>query len=116
VRTVSAEGDLKPIQGGAEVTNIVRDRVAEHAVRRLGLGDVLRLLAEDDGELDLPVELVILGDGRDRDDRAWVADRGPRLEERDGRRWDREAALAGVVAVVEADAADGTGLGGADGT
>lgn len=70
-------------------THVVRDRVPEHVVERVLLADVLRLPANDDRELDLPVDLVVLSHQRDLDDGARVGDRRRRLQELDGQGWVR---------------------------
>ncbi len=62
-------GILRPPQSAigllpGSLADVVADGVAEHAVHRVGFGQVFHLLADDDGELALIVDLL----GRKRGD------------------------------------------------
>ena len=67
----------------------------------LSLVEIARALADDDAELDLPVELGRLA--RNDGVVVWPADAGRRLVEDDRFFRDRHAGFLGVVAVVEPD-------------
>ena len=84
-------------------THVVRAGVAEHVVERLLLADVLRRLADDDGQLTLVVDGVALDDGN-LDRIAGVLNRRWILEEQDGILRHLGARFLGVLSVVEADA------------
>src|SRR5262249_37146663 len=80
---------------------IVGEAIAGDHVERLVLGEIARALADDDAELDLPVELG----GALRNDGVVVgpADAARDLVEGDRLFRDRHAGLGGVVRIVEPD-------------
>ena len=96
-----------PLRGGElEVAGgeVVEQRVAGEVVERVGLGDFLGALADDEGDLGLVVDLAAVGGQRDRG-----SGRGQRVavlaeDRRAGGHL--HAALGRVLAVVEADADD----------
>jgi hypothetical protein len=84
-------------------------------VHGIALADVLAVGANDDAELDLPVDLLVLADGWHRDDRARGGECRLRLEELDGEGRVGQTKLLGVRLVAEAGAANRARFGSREG-
>ena len=91
--------------------DVVAARVAQHVLPRFLLEDVSARLADDDGEFGLVVARAVLADFGHADLlRVRAAQRRPRLDEQDRVTGDGHLSFAGVVAVVETEAADDGGF------
>jgi len=78
--------------------------VAKDVIHRLVAGDVLGILADDDGELGLEIDFGTAP--RDENRIAGVVERVAGFDEEHGVPGHLRAALGGVLAIVEADAED----------